>query len=108
MEVLTEVAALADKLAQACRAHIGELEGDGQAYGLWTDINEAKEAFWEETAKAVAGTTVSWSAKKQMELLDAYADVLKKGIEKHSVSAARYARPIFIMMLRNMKRPARA
>ena len=82
VEVLTEVAALADKLAQACRAHIGELEGDGQAYGLWTDINEAKEAFWEETAKAVAGTTVSWSAKKQMELLDAYADVLKKGIEK--------------------------
>ena len=80
--VLKEVAELSSLLAAACRAHMDEMDKDSQAYGLWTDINEAKEAFWAKTAKAVSGETVTWTTKEQLELLDAYEAVLKKGIEK--------------------------
>ena len=80
--ILKEVDELAKKVANACRAHMDEMEQDSQAYGLWTDINEVKEAFWAKTAKCVSGETVCWSAAQQLELLEAYAAVLKKGIEK--------------------------
>lgn len=80
--VLEEVAELAQAVAKACRDHLDEMEGDSQAYGLWTDINNAKEAFWAKTAKNVSGNTVVWDSKKQLEILDAYSAVMKKGIEK--------------------------
>lgn len=80
--LLEEVAELAQAVAKACKDHVDEMEGDGQAYGLWTDINNAKEAFWAKTAKSVSGKTVVWNSKQQLEVLDAYALVIKKGIEK--------------------------
>lgn len=82
VHVLKEVDELAQKVAGACRAHIDEMEKDSQAYGLWTDINEAKEDFWKKTAKSVSGDTVCWTADEQKAVLNAYAAVLKKGIEK--------------------------
>ena len=46
--LLEEVAELALAVAKACKDHVDEMEGDEQAYGLWTDINNAKEAFWQK------------------------------------------------------------
>ena len=82
VEILAEVDELACAVAAACRNHMGEMDKDSQAYGLWTDINEAKEAFWEKTAKSVSGEVVCWNAAKQQQLLDIYEEVLRKGIEK--------------------------
>ncbi|MFR8317102.1 MAG: hypothetical protein ACLU94_03035 [Catenibacillus sp.] len=82
VDMPAEVDALARALALACNCHMEEMDSDGQAYGLWTDLNDAKEAFWEKTAKTISGTYVSWNKEMQKTLLGLFEVVLRKGIEK--------------------------
>lgn len=80
--ILTEIEKLSSAVTAAGEKYRAELEGKGQAIRFWNEVNDAKEAFWEETAFTVQGTKKELSIPEVLDILKAYRYILKCGIRK--------------------------
>ena len=80
-EIPVEVYELTQKLTEACELADNE-NTDGEMYGFWTKINEAKETFWEQTGKAVSGEKKVLKPEEQIRILGAYDRILDQANKK--------------------------
>ena len=80
--ILTEVAELSASVVQAGKECKEELEKSSAAIDFWNRINTAKEKFWDKTGKEVSGNRATFTFVQIEELLNAYEEILKKGIQK--------------------------
>lgn len=82
LKVPAELYRLAEAVKKGAFLWKEELEGDGSAVGFWTEINDAKERFWEETAEGVSGEVQSLDSAQLISLLNVFDLVLTLGRRK--------------------------
>lgn len=76
-----ELEVLQEKLCAACDC-LMEMPQDGQETKFWNSINEAKEAFWEDTNQEISGEWITFTYEQQKTYLDSCIAVLQRGVEK--------------------------
>lgn len=80
--VLKEAGDLAEAICKAAGSYRTELLKADCVAGYWNAVNDAKESFWEVTAKEVSGETTVWDNEKLSHTLKVFSDILRMGIEK--------------------------
>lgn len=82
ISVQEEVAKLAEIICGAAEKYREELQTGNAVLQYWNTVNDAKEFFWECTAKEVTGKTLNWSCERILEILNCFDTILSLGIEK--------------------------
>lgn len=82
IEVVKEAGELAEAICHAKEIYCEELLHQDEVIDYWNEVNDAKEHFWEATAKTVSGDILCWERDKVLAVLDDFAKILDWGIEK--------------------------
>lgn len=82
VEILEEVQKLAGSVCYSADKCTKELHSGASVIQYWNMVNDAKEAFWECTAKDVTGKASQLSSEEVLKLLDCFENIISLGIEK--------------------------
>lgn len=55
---------------------------NGQEIDFWNAVNDAKEAFWEETAKELSGKMIVYTSARQMDYVNCCMEVMERAVQK--------------------------
>ena len=82
VELLEEIADLAEAVAAVNSAHRDELAGPGEVPGFWNAVNDVKEAYRARTWQGVTGARRSYPSADLARLLAGLEDTVRLGVAK--------------------------
>ena len=82
VSVTEELGNFLDELNLIHRLEKENLAGDGEVLSFWNRMNDAKEIYRDKTYKGISGGKMTFAGEELAQMLTAWRETLKHGIEK--------------------------